>query len=481
MNKWLLPLKPNPTARLRVIGFPHSGGGGRAFSPWMAGLPEDIEFLAVQLPGREERFREPPHSRMEPLVEALLPALAPYLDMPLVLFGHSLGGLIAFEVARVLTSQKLSSPAHVIVSSTWAAHLPPPMPLMHLLSDDELQDRLRALEGTPQEVLGHELLRAFLPLIRADMAVGETYVYPGGEPLTCPLTVYGGADDAIISSQSLEAWKSLTSGPLKLRLFPGGHFYWKHSDLFWAALAEALNRTSPWQKPYEQITIKEGEVHIWRAGLELPSCELDLLSKNLSAEEKNRAAAFHFQKDRDRFIAAHGFFRVVLGRYLKIAPDEVGFHLGPAGKPGLAGQSPIRFNLSHSGSCALVGITMNRDIGVDIEKSRPMPDALQMAKRFFSPGENRVLQELAGDPSAFFRCWTRKEAYIKGRGQGLSLGLERFEVAFAPGEPARLLRMEGEPEAPDRWWLADLPVGPDFVGACAVDRGPCRLLFWDWS
>ena len=482
MTKWVLPLSSKQPARQRLIIFPHSGGGARAFSHWPASLPNHIEVLAVQLPGREERFREASFCRLKPLIESLSPVLAPYLDTPYVLFGHSLGGLIAFELARALPTQKLPGPAHVIISGHAAAHLPPAQPLMHLLPEAEFLDRLRLLEGTPPEILGHdEMMRTFLPLLRADLAVGETYKYSAGEPLKCPVTVYGGADDPVISPEKLKAWRTLTTGPFRVRLFPGGHFYLKNSDAFFAALAEDLEKTTVWRKPPDPVPIQDDEVHIWRVGLNMETGLLDRLGQTLSAQEHQRAAAFLFQRDRERFIASHGFLHDVLGRYLGIGPENVAFYHGPAGKPELVGETLLRFNLSHSGSCGLLGVTRGREIGVDIEEKRPMPDALQLAKRFFSSGENRVLEELNGDPSAFFRCWTRKEAFMKARGLGLSLGLHRFEVAFAPGEPARLLHMEGEPDAPSRWWLADLPLGPDFVGACAVERGPCRLLFWDWS
>jgi surfactin synthase thioesterase subunit/phosphopantetheinyl transferase len=482
MNQWVLPLKLNPGARLRLILLPHSGGGARGFSQWPARLPEDIEVLAVQLPGREERFGETPFSRMWPLIETLMPALAQYLDASCVLFGHSLGALIAFELARACSEQKLTGPAHVIVSGHAAAHLPRDTAPMHSLPEAEFLERLRLLEGTPPEVLGHqEVMRTFLPLLRADLAVGETYAYAGGTPLDCPLTVYGGADDPMISAPKLEAWKSLTSGPFQMRLIPGGHFYLKNNDLFFSALADDLRNTNIWRKPTDPVHLQDGEVHLWRARLGLETTILESLLQSLSAEECRRAAAFHFQKHRDRFIASHGFLRQVLASYLGIEPAQVAFRLGSAGKPELADDQGIRFNLSHSGSGALLGVTRGGDIGVDIEEMRPMPDALQLAKRFFSPAEGLVLQGLKGDPLAFLRCWTRKEAYMKARGLGLSLGLERFEVAFSPGEPARLLRMEGESDAPSRWWLADVPLAPDFVGACAVERGPCRLRFWDWE
>src|SRR6516165_9579707 len=144
MNKWVLPLKLNPNARLRLIILPHSGGGARTFSQWPDKLPEDVEVLAVQLPGREERFRETPFSRMEPLIEALMPALIPYLDAPYVLFGHSLGALIAFELARAISAQNRTGPAQIIVSGHAAAHLPRDTPPMHLLPEAEFFERLRA-------------------------------------------------------------------------------------------------------------------------------------------------------------------------------------------------------------------------------------------------------------------------------------------------------------------------------------------------
>lgn len=223
-------LKSNPGACLRLLCFPFAGGGGRAFGAWTADLPpeleRDVELWAVNLPGREATLTEAKFTDLGALVEALLPLIVPVLEVPFAFFGHSMGALIGFELARSLWAEGLDGPVHLVVSAFRAPHLPDPHDAVHDLPDADLALRLRKLGGTPLEVLQEpELMDLMLPLLRADLSICETYVHRHGEPLACSLTAFGGAADPEVSREELEGWQSHVRGPFELHIFPGGHFF----------------------------------------------------------------------------------------------------------------------------------------------------------------------------------------------------------------------------------------------------------------
>jgi medium-chain acyl-[acyl-carrier-protein] hydrolase len=190
-------------------------------------LPKEIAICPVQLPGRENRLQEKPFSDLPSLLEALLPALLPYLDMPYAFFGHSMGALVGFELARVLASRGSPiQPTHLFLSGRSAPQWPDSDPPSSQLPEPEFIEKLRTLNGTPEAVLeNQELLCLLLPLLRADFALCETYCYLPTVPLYCPLTVFGGLSDKDVPRESLNAWREVVSGPFKLRLFPGDHFF----------------------------------------------------------------------------------------------------------------------------------------------------------------------------------------------------------------------------------------------------------------
>jgi 4'-phosphopantetheinyl transferase len=225
-----------------------------------------------------------------------------------------------------------------------------------------------------------------------------------------------------------------------------------------------------------------GEAQVYCFSLDRDPALLAQLEATLTADERQRAARFRSPIDQQRFIAARGTMRLLLGRYLHQAPGEVRFGYGPNGKPSLqqsSGSPGLRFNLSHSNAMGLLAVTLGQEIGVDVEWIRPMPDAVGIAQRFFAPGELATLLGLAKDyqREAFFACWTRKEAYLKARGGGLSIPLDRFEVSLAPGEPARLLRIVDEPEGHLHWSLHDLPHVAGYSAALAVHGAVSRIAF----
>ena len=225
-DPWIAFRKPRPRARLRLFCFPYAGGGAMTYRDWPAAMPEEIEVLPIQLPGRERRLRESSFVRMEPLVTALTRALEPYLDLPFAIFGHSMGGVIGYELAQRLRRERGRSPVHLLVSAHHAPHRPAEDKADYKLPDTELIERLREMNGTPPEVLEHpELMDLMLPLIRADFELNDTYVTADQPPLDCAVTAFGGLEDEEVSRQDLEAWSEISDGPFKLRMFPGDHFY----------------------------------------------------------------------------------------------------------------------------------------------------------------------------------------------------------------------------------------------------------------
>jgi 4'-phosphopantetheinyl transferase len=199
----------------------------------------------------------------------------------------------------------------------------------------------------------------------------------------------------------------------------------------------------------------------------------------LDPDELSRANRFHFEKDRKHFVVARGFLRVLLGRYLKRDPKQLKFSYGAYGKPALPGAEPLRFNMSHSHGMALYALTEGRDIGVDVEYVRADFTSDDIARRFFSPFE---VESLCGLPTeerveSFFRCWTRKEAYIKATGRGLSQPLDGFDVTLAPGESAALLRTDAGSH--EHWSMANIEVGPGYAGALAVDGPVTTIRYWN--
>lgn len=225
---------------------------------------------------------------------------------------------------------------------------------------------------------------------------------------------------------------------------------------------------------------------MWRVPLDIPPQLLSTLSAALDADEKARAARFRFDIHRTRFTAGRAVLRHLLARYLEIRADEVAFRYSAHGKPSLDGSaagSGLRFNFSNAAGMGLAAFALRRDLGVDLEELKRVADFAAIAQRFFSPAENEVLFALPPESrdAAFFTCWTRKEAYIKAVGEGLSIPLDSFDVALAPGAPARLLATRGEPGGEIRWSLHELHPGAGFVGALAVEAPSPEVRCFDWQ
>ncbi|NET61249.1 MAG: thioesterase [Symploca sp. SIO2E6] len=225
-NPWFRNYQPNPQANLRLFCFPYAGGGASIFRLWAKELPSEIEVYPVQIPGRENRLRESPFTQLSPLIQALIQVLPPYLDRPFAFFGYSMGALVSFELTRELRRQNLPIPSQLIIACRRAPQIPYQKPFTHKLSDAEFVEDLRLKGGTPEEVLQNpELMELLLPIVRADLAVNDTYSYTTELPLDCPISVLGTSEDREVSREQLDAWREHTTSSFSLEMFPGNHFF----------------------------------------------------------------------------------------------------------------------------------------------------------------------------------------------------------------------------------------------------------------
>jgi 4'-phosphopantetheinyl transferase len=245
-------------------------------------------------------------------------------------------------------------------------------------------------------------------------------------------------------------------------------------------------RQTQWLPAPARPELPCAEVHVWRVSLRQGPGVLESLAATLSPDERRRAGRYHFRKDGESFVVSRGVLRDILGQYLSVSPARIRFTYNEFGKPDLCAEvadAPLRFNVSHAHETALFAITSGREVGVDVEFIREDFAALDTAERFFSEVEVAALRGLprGSRTLAFFNCWTRKEAYIKARGEGLSLPLKQFAVSAAPGEPAALLSAEHAPDAVSRWSLVELHPGPGYVGALAFEGTEVAHCCWEWQ
>ncbi|MCG8315624.1 MAG: alpha/beta fold hydrolase [Pseudomonadales bacterium] len=219
---------PNPVAnpKLRMFCFSYAGGNASAYRDWYQKLPSDVELCSVQLPGRGARFKEKAFTSLNELVDALIDAFQPFLDVPFVFFGHSMGAQVAFELTRRLRDSSLSQPLSLFVSGRRAPNLPARRKPIHDLPETEFREEIRRLNGTPAEAFDNpELMELVSPILRADCQVIETSEFQPSEPLGVPIVALGGAQDRNVTIDELEHWSRLTKGAFEMRLFSGDHFY----------------------------------------------------------------------------------------------------------------------------------------------------------------------------------------------------------------------------------------------------------------
>ncbi len=225
MTSWLVYPQKQVRPKLRLFCFAYAGGSAWIFRPWAKQLPDDIEVIAIELPGRGKRLVEPAIADLTTLIETLGPQLLPYLNIPFAFFGHSMGALVAFELSRWLRRTVQLIPAHLWVSAARAPQLPVAPPLMHTLPAEDFISRLQHYQGTPISVLNNaELMSLMLPALRADFTVLETYRYQPKAPLKCPITGLWGQQDNIVSQADVAAWQVHTP-EFELEAVTGDHFF----------------------------------------------------------------------------------------------------------------------------------------------------------------------------------------------------------------------------------------------------------------
>ena len=243
-----------------------------------------------------------------------------------------------------------------------------------------------------------------------------------------------------------------------------------------------------WASPPAVITLPANEVHVWKASLERPASLVARLRQLLTEDELARADRFHFDKDRNHFTVGRGLLRLLLSQYLDLRPGSVQFDYGHQGKPSLKDSDieqkhRLQFNLSHSKNIVLYAVTLQRELGVDVEYHRELKDLESMARFSFSPQENAMLRQVPAtlQLKAFYNCWTRKEAYIKALGDGLAHPLHQFDVSLIPGEPAQLLRAERSETEKSRWLLKEIYPEKGYTAALCVEGHDWQLKLWDFD
>ncbi len=252
------------------------------------------------------------------------------------------------------------------------------------------------------------------------------------------------------------------------------------------SLFKAEKCISQWSLPPKTPAVETDEVHVWRASLDADESCLSRLERVLSREELERANRFYFRKDREYFITTRGLLRTILARYLEKDASQLQFSYNGYGKPFLAGKKGrqrLCFNVSHSDGLALFAVAQERDIGIDVERIRPHFADEDIIEQFFSPGEIAALRALpvSMQPEAFFCCWTRKEAYLKARGKGLALRLDRFEVPVYSTRPTSLVATINPHGDTSGWSIWHLTPMPGCIGALAAKGNGCTIKLRQWE
>lgn len=241
-----------------------------------------------------------------------------------------------------------------------------------------------------------------------------------------------------------------------------------------------------WHLPPTHLMLGSEDVHVWRASFYKLSPMLSQFETLLSEDERSKARRYRFDDNREEYIMGRGLLRHLIGGYLNQDPASVRFYYNPYGKPALMGEGGpdrLTFNVSHAHGVLLYAFSRGRELGVDLERIRPEAARDRVAERFFSQKETKALRSLPEHAQAigFFNCWTRKEAYIKARGEGLTIPLNQFDVSLVPGQPAVLLESRVDPADTHRWSLQSLNMGTQYIAALAVEGQKWNLTCWDWQ
>ncbi len=241
-----------------------------------------------------------------------------------------------------------------------------------------------------------------------------------------------------------------------------------------------------WHKNPGNYLLNDQNVHLWLATQNIENDYIASLYAILSNDEKERANRFYFEKDRNSYIVSRALLRILIGKYLNQKPDSIIFKYAKYDKPYISehlNYLNLQFNVSHSHGKVLIGFTKIRNIGVDIELVRTLEGAADIVNRNFSQYERHIYNSLPKSlqDRAFFNCWTRKEAFIKAIGKGLTYPLDAFTVSIAPMEEARLLDVKNDSQEKEKWILKDIGINADYVAAMVIESGECQLACYKWE
>ena len=243
-SPWFISVKRQTQPAIRLFCLPFAGGTAATYRSWANYLPASIELVPVELPGRGMRFSEPLFVASQPLIAALAEAMQPYLAQPYLFFGHSMGALLSFELTRWLATHYQSQPQQLFVSGHRAPHLAAADTTTHQLSDPDLLQKVRTIDGTPKEVLEqHELMQLMLPILRADFPICDTYQFQPAQPLNVAISAFGGFQDPMVKRHDIAAWREHTTAEFQMHMFPGGHFFLQTAQAaFFKTLSHELNQ-----------------------------------------------------------------------------------------------------------------------------------------------------------------------------------------------------------------------------------------------
>jgi medium-chain acyl-[acyl-carrier-protein] hydrolase len=484
-SPWFPSHRPASEAELQLFCFPFAGGGASAFYPWRRDLPNWVDVWSVEYPGRETRFREPPMVCARRLADAISEEIAACIEMPFVLFGHSMGALLAFEVAQRLKNNYQLEPLELFVSGHSAPQLPPFRAPVRDLPEMQFRDELRRFGGTPEQVLNDEELMAFFsPILRKDMTVLETYQYTATAPLNFPITAFGGISDRTVPWHRLHDWAAQTSSRFSISLLPGDHFFIRAPEVKFPTLMRAHLERVVGKRP-DEASLKDDEIVIWRVALDRLPEEVQALEKVLAADETQRAESYVEEQERTNFVVSRAALRMILAEMTGQPVEQIELDQNPQGKPiwrDGAASGELQFNLARAGSTALIAVAKGQALGVDIECVRPGLNFMKIAERVFSASERADLRKIssAQQLDAFFDAWVRREARSKCAARQF-VGppeLVDFEspVEFASNECAT----SREAEQPVAIVQGFQPL-PGYYAAVATERKCERMICFDWQ
>ena len=246
-----------------------------------------------------------------------------------------------------------------------------------------------------------------------------------------------------------------------------------------------LHSTQQWQTPPEGLALREGEVHVWRGIVDIPSADLQVCWKTLKTDEQERAQRFRFAQHRTRFISARGMLRKLLGHYLSLAPQDIELGIGLQGKPFVQsqGRDKLYFNVSHSQKLVLIAFSASSEVGIDVEGPQSHLNHQAIAKRIMNKQEASWFHSLPESKrkSALFNCWTRKEAFVKAHGKGLTFPLRDITVTFLPEQPTSIVRIENPELHTLSWSIYSIYARPQYAGALVVAGKPRSIKYWDYQ